>query len=189
MAAQQPAADVPKIATPARFPGFLIAAIAGFVLSLGTPRLILVIPILATVVLGILSLVRSEPYRWGAITVMVLAGLLFIVNVSDFQPGHSVTSAATSAQIVDWNWNPDPTFGTHGTIKWNVSVKNISDKPIRNAKVEFTTYDKSGKLIATTFTYVDAIPAGETRSDSSFADYYGTEDRAEVQLSEVNFAD
>ena len=55
-------------------------------------------------------------------------------------------------------------------------------------KVEFTTYDKAGKLIASDFTCVQAIPAGQSRSDESYADYYGTEDKAGVQVADVTFA-
>jgi hypothetical protein len=182
--AQTTLASSPKV----RAPAFLIAAVVGLAFSLYTPKLILVLPILATVVLAIISIVRRERARAGAAVVLVLAIGLFVVGSSDLQPGHDVSSAAQSAQITDWNWQPDPTFGTNGTIKWNVSVKNISDKPISMARVEFSTYDAAGKLITTTFTYVHAIPPGETRSDNSYADLYGNEAKANVQLTEVNFA-
>jgi hypothetical protein len=64
-----------------------------------------------------------------------------------------------TAEIVDWNWSSDPDFGSNGAIKWNVQVRNKSAKPMSLVKVEFTTYDKAGKLIASDFTYVQAIPA------------------------------
>jgi hypothetical protein len=93
-----------------------------------------------------------------------------------------------TAEIVDWNWSSDPDFGSNGAIKWNVQVRNKSAKPMSLVKVEFTTYDKAGKLIASDFTYVQAIPAGQSRSDESYADYHGTEDEAGVQVAEVTFA-
>jgi hypothetical protein len=50
------------------------------------------------------------------------------------------------------------------------------------------TYDSSGKLVSTTFQFVSAIPPGETRSAASYADYYGTEIDAKIQVAEVHFS-
>jgi hypothetical protein len=98
------------------------------------------------------------------------------------------SSNLSAAKIDDWNWRQDASFGSRGTIKWNVKVRNKSDRNISSAKVELTTYDSQGKLVASTFTYVQAIPPGEVRSSDSFADLYRTEQRAVVQLTEVRFA-
>ncbi len=98
------------------------------------------------------------------------------------------TSNLTAAEIVDWNWQKDPTFGSRGTIKWNVAVRNKSNQNIQNVKVEFTTYDKAGRLVSSTFAFVSAIPPGQSRSTNSFADLYGTEATARVHLGEVYFA-
>jgi hypothetical protein len=70
-----------------------------------------------------------------------------------------------------------------------VSVKNLSDRTIDSAKVEFSAYDKDHHLVTTTFTYVDDIPPGETRDEESFADYHGGEDTARVVVAEVRFDD
>lgn len=95
---------------------------------------------------------------------------------------------ANSVKIVDYNWHKDPTFGGDGTIKWNVQVKNISSKYVENVKVEFTTYEAGGRMISTTFTYVSAIPPGESRASQSYADLYGAEARATCKLARVHFA-
>jgi hypothetical protein len=101
-------------------------------------------------------------------------------------PSSAVSTDA--AEVVSWNWRPDPNFGSRGTIRWNVEIRNKSDRNIRSVKVQFSTYDSTGSLIASTFTFVDAIPPGDTRSGSSFADWYRTEKNATVKIAEVYFA-
>jgi hypothetical protein len=70
-----------------------------------------------------------------------------------------------------------------------VEVKNKSQRNISTVRVNFTSYDGQGKLITSTFTYVHAIPSGETRSDDSYADLYGMEQTANAQITEVRFAE
>jgi Protein of unknown function (DUF2939) len=93
-----------------------------------------------------------------------------------------------AAEIVDFNWHKDPNFGTGGAIMWNVQVRNKSSTNIESLKVEFTTYDAAGKVIASAFTYISAIPPGQTRADESYADLYNTENNAKAIISEVNLA-
>lgn len=95
----------------------------------------------------------------------------------------------SAAEITDWNWRKDPSFGTGGTIKWNVTVKSMTSRYIETVRIEFTTYDSSGKLVSTTFTYVDAIAPGSTRSESSYADYYRTEEKASITITSVRYSD
>lgn len=180
-------------------PGFELAAIAALVFSLFTPRLIIVIPLLATVVLSIVSIIRKE--KWPAISVVTLVGavLLFMLgevptNTPTSMPTQSLSptqsntdNAIQYAQIADWNWHIDRDFGTHGTIKWTVVVRNISDRPISMAKVGFTSYDQNGHVLGSTFTFVHAIPPHDTRSEDSYADLFGTEAKATVQLQGVEF--
>ncbi len=142
-------------------------------------------PVMITIALAVVSLVRREPGRFFAIGTIGLAVVLLFWGSSD-----PTTSSANldAAEIESWNWYKDPSFGRDGTVKWNVVVRNKSDRPIENVRVEFTSYDASGGLLDSTFTYVDAIPAGDTRSVDSFADYYGTESRAEVKVAIVRFS-
>ena len=83
---------------------------------------------------------------------------------------------------------PDRTFASDGAIKWNVQVRNKSTKYIDSVEIELTTYDNAGSLVSTTSTFVNAIPPGETRASESFADYYRTEVRANVQIVYLRFA-
>lgn len=178
-------------------PIFLALAVIGFALSLFTPRFLLTFPLMATLGLSTVSFFRKEKWRGGAITVFVGGiALMFVSGISNSpspspspSPSHSNTANMETAVIEDWNWHADPKFGTGGTIKWNVSVRNKSNRNMKDVKVEFTTYDGSGKLVATTFAYVKAIPAGDVRSESSFADYYRNEKSATARVSEVWFAD
>jgi hypothetical protein len=171
-------------------PIFLVLASIALVLSLYTPRLLLFFPIMGTLGCGAISLLRNEKGRIGAVLVLVFGlGLLVLSEMGTVAPQGGVKSSGLdAAEIVAWNWRTDPNFGTHGTIKWNVQVHNKSSENIGTVRVEFTTYDNAGKLVSSTFTYINAIPPGQTRSNESFADLYTTEDRAMVQITDVRFA-
>jgi hypothetical protein len=121
---------------------------------------------------------------------MLLSVLLLVANESSQLGGSGTNTSANrnAVELVDWSWNKDPSFGGRGTIKWNVQVRNISSKYIASVRVEFTSYDSAGKLIATISTYVHAIPPGQTGSADSFADLYKTEAKAAVRIAEVRFA-
>lgn len=92
------------------------------------------------------------------------------------------------AEIVDWNWRKDPSFGTRGTILWTVEVRNTSDRYMESVRVDMTTYDAGGGLVSSNFTYVTAIPPGETRSSQSYADLYRTEETARAVVASARFA-
>jgi zinc-ribbon domain len=144
-----------------RTPVFVIVAVVALILGLVTPRLLLFFPLMVAFACAIISLFRKEKGRLGAVLVLVLGFGLVAV---DQTTGPSNSSAINAAEITSWNWRPDPSFGTRGTIKWNVEVRNKSSRNIRDVKVEFSTYDSAGNLIATTFTFVNAIPPGQTSS-------------------------
>ncbi|HEY1613900.1 MAG TPA: zinc ribbon domain-containing protein [Rhizomicrobium sp.] len=77
-------------------PGFLLAAIITLVLCLGTPRILLVLPVAAAVILSIVSLIRREPFRFGAVIVILLSLGLFAINVSDLRRPSSASVAESS---------------------------------------------------------------------------------------------
>lgn len=93
-----------------------------------------------------------------------------------------------AAKIVSSNWRKDPSGRYEYGIEWNVQVENISSKYIREAKVEFTTYEAGGQLVATDFTFVSAIPPGESRASKAHTHLYGTEVRVSFKLAKVYFA-
>lgn len=171
-------------------PIFLVLSIIALVLTLNTPRLLLFFPLMGTLGCAAISLIRREKGWPGALIVLLLGIGLWAVG----EMGSGVSTAGLSspkldaAEIVDFNWRKDRNFGTRGTIKWNVQVRNKTSQNLSSVKVEFTTYDGSGKLVASTFTYVSAIPAGETRATESYADLYGTEQRANAVIADVRFA-
>jgi hypothetical protein len=171
-------------------PIFLVLASIALVLSLFTPRLLLFFPIMGTLGCTAISLFRKEKGRIGAVLVLVFAvGLLVLSEVGTVVPQTGVKSSnLAAAEIVEWNWRKDPNFGTHGTVKWNVQVRNKTSDNISDVKVEFTTYNRAGKLISSTFTYLSAIPPGQTRSNESYADLYMTEETAKVQIADVRFS-
>ena len=179
---------IPEVAQN-RSPVFTILAALGFFLCLFTPRLILVLPLFGTIAFAVIALFRRERGRAASISVLVLTVGLFLVNAVGSPSGSRSDSASLeSVKIDDWNWSVDPEFGTSGTVRWNANVRNVSDKYIESVRLELTTFDKNGKLIASDFTFVGAIPPGGTRSEESYADYYGTEGNATIQVTDVRFA-
>jgi hypothetical protein len=169
---------------------FCGVAFVMLVLAALSPRILVVVPVGLTVVLAAISLVRRERLAMLSLIVIGLAVWLAYEATSEMSAIISETPSVEnldSAEVADWNWHADPIFGSRGTIKWNVEVHNKSTRNIRSAKVEFTTYDGGGKLVASTFAFVDAIPAGGTRGANSFADLYGTEKTALVRLSTVQY--
>jgi hypothetical protein len=166
-----------------------VLASISLVLSLFTPRLLLFFPIMGTLGCTAISLFRKEKGRIGAVLVLVFAvGLLVLSEVGTVPQTGVNSSNLAAAEIVGWNWRKDPNFGTRGTIKWNVQVRNKTSENISNVRVEFTTFDRAGKMIASAFTYLSAIPPGQTRSNESYADLYMTEETANVQITEVRFS-
>lgn len=89
-------------------------------------------------------------------------------------------------EIVDWNWRSDPDFGGDGIIKYTVELRNNTTRYIESVRVEITTYDNQGRLVASDFTYVNTLRPGEKASESSFAPYYGTEETARIRIASFN---
>jgi hypothetical protein len=184
--AQAPEVTQPK-ARPA--PVFMVLAFLGLIASLFTPRLIVALPIFATMAFAAISLFRRErPRLLSGLALVGAAGLLLLSGSTSSQLSGEDPSALKAVEIVSWNWRRDPSFGTKGTIRWNAQVRNLSNRYIESVRLELTTYDSGGKLVTTAFTFVRAIPPGETRSDESHADYYGTEQRATLQVARVRFS-
>ncbi len=183
--------EIPRISQKERSaPIFLVLSVIALVLTLGTPRLLLFFPLMGTLGCAAISLLRKEKGRPGAVLVLILGiGLWALSDLGSLTSTPGVNSLnLDAAEIVDFNWRKDPDFGTRGTIKWNVQVRNKSSQNISTVKVDLTTYDRAGKLVASTFTYVSAIPPGQTRSTESYEDLYGTEERANAQITDVRFA-
>lgn len=170
-------------------PVFMVLALLGLIASLFTPRLIVALPVLGTMTCAVLALFRREPARvLSVLTLVGAGGLLTLSSTTTSQLIGDDPSALKAVEIVSWNWRPDPSFGRKGTIHWNAQVRNLSQRYIESVRLELTTYDSAGQLITTAFTFVGAIPPGETRSDESYADYYGTEQRAALQVVSVHFS-
>jgi len=175
-------------------PIFLSLSVVAFFLLFSTPRLLLFFPLMGTIGCAVISMLRKEKGRGGAVAVLCLGiGIWVLSDVGSHTspPVGGLSSSAANldaAEISDFNWSKDAEFGTKGTIKWNVKIGNKSSQNIEAAKVQFETYDEAGKLVSTNFTYVDAIPTGQTRSTESYADLYGTERTANAQIVEIRYA-
>ena len=207
-----PAAAVPPAAPmqpKKRAPVFVVLAVGTFAFLLLIPRIFLVLQLAGVVVTlfwVLIAVLRREKGRVLAAVVGVLAVGAYVLSGADLQRNLAAMDAPSAAggtgssyedyrkkneaalsqaELVKMTWVKDREFGTSGTIKWNVQVKNNGQAYMRDAKVEFTTYDKQGSMVSTTFTYVQAIPPGGTRAESSFANLYGTEARASAKVVSV----
>lgn len=87
-----------------------------------------------------------------------------------------------SLEVVSWNWRADASFGTDGAVIYNVEVRNNSSRSINPVRIDITTYDAAGDLLASDYTYINGIPAGATRATKGHADYYGGEEKAKIQV-------
>lgn len=180
-------ADFVSPRTGRRPPIFLVLAVLSFVVTLFTPRLLVFFPVLTTLAFCVVSLFRRERFRLLPWLILGSTVLLLFSNTSSLDSG-ATRQNLSAVEIVSWHWTPDPGFGVDGAVKWTVQLRNQSNRYIDNVEVELTTYDAAGNLITTHSTYVSAIPPGGTRSDESYADYYGTESNARIQVTGVNFA-
>lgn len=173
----------------ARSPVFLLLGFVCLVLAFTTPKLLLFFPLLGALGFSIVSVTRGE--SGTPLAVLVMLGGVFVWYASSYTGG-SVTEAKDRAgdvaEITSWNWVKNPNFGGRGKIVWNVEVRNKSPKHLRNVKVEFATYDGAGKLVSSDFTYVSAIPPGQTRSSEGYAELYGTESKANAQVADFAYS-
>ncbi len=80
-------------------------------------------------------------------------------------------------EIVDWNW-----YTSSGYVIYNVQVRNNTASYIKMVKVEFTSYDKSGNLIDTDFTFVTGLQPGGTASSKGYATKFGNEHKANIKI-------
>lgn len=85
-------------------------------------------------------------------------------------------------EIVSWNWYTDPSFGIEGSVIWNVEVRNNTSRYVEYLEVEFTTYDGSGNIMDSDFTYVKGLSPGGTSSAKAYATYFGKEKKAGIKI-------
>lgn len=177
-------------------PIWLVAAITALVIVfVGVPPVAAGFLILTAVVTASVSLYKREAGRGLAITILVILGLVFFANYRTISGSDAVTASdaageaeSPAAVIADWNWSSNPNFAGRGAVIWNVQVKNQSTKNIAAVQVQLTTFDASGKLVTSDDTYVNTIAVGETGTGKGYADYYGTERKAEVRIVNVRYA-
>lgn len=102
-------------------------------------------------------------------------------SVGDFDTGPT----AADVEIVSWNWRADPDFGTDGSVVWTAEVRSNATEAIESVRLELTTYDASGSVLTNAYTFVSGIPANGRKSTESYATYFGTEERARIQVTDV----
>jgi Divergent InlB B-repeat domain len=103
-------------------------------------------------------------------------------GVAEFNPGAATLPITTSTYYLD------PEFAGTGAVIWVAEVQNTTSQTVETAKINFTSHDNGGNVLASDFTFVGPIPPGETRAGRSFADYHGNEASVDIQVGEVTFA-
>ena len=76
-------------------PVFLVLSALGFVLSLFTPRLLLVVPIMGTLGCAVISLFRKEKWQPGSVGILV-GGIVLLVLNSPITDGYFSSQGMTS---------------------------------------------------------------------------------------------
>ena len=177
-----------KVPTPAHGEPPLFTLLAGLatVTCLFTPRITLMLPVMAAVGCGVAAYVKHERGQKAGLIAAALA--IVLLFVSSYQLSAPSWSNLGAAKIVATHWSPDPAFAGYGAIKWNVEVRNLTDRPIARVKVEIVTHDAAGNLLASDITFVDAILSGGAGTGEGYADYYGAEATANSRITEVHFA-
>lgn len=92
------------------------------------------------------------------------------------------TSPPPSFEIETWNWRTDPSFGTDGAVIWTAVIRNHTDRYVDNVRVVFTTFDAQGNVLDTEYSYATDIPPGGTSSVKGYVDYFGREERGQIQI-------
>ena len=110
------------------------------------------------------------------ITLLLAAALLGPIAAAGQDPG---------VEIVSWNWYADPDHGTKGSVIWTVEVKNNTRRTVTLVRVEFASYDNTGKILTSASTHVSNIRPGGTGADTSYATYFGSEKSAGVRIADV----
>jgi hypothetical protein len=133
---------------------------------------------------------------FGAAAVMSSAGGIHFGAPATLDVSRQTTPAANSvenklvadvAEVVDWNWRPDPAFADTGAILWDVEIRNISSQDIRFVSVNFFAHDANGNQVTTDEALVVSIPPGETRTGKGYADLHGTEATGTIQMKHFGF--
>jgi hypothetical protein len=73
------------------------------------------------------------------------------------------------------------------SVVWVVEVRNPTDRVVESARIDFTTRDASGAVLASDFTSAGPIPPGETRAAQSYAESRGNEASVDFRIGEVTF--
>jgi Divergent InlB B-repeat domain len=93
-----------------------------------------------------------------------------------------------AAQIVSSNWRAEPDLAGEAVIIWTVEVQNTGTVELETVRIDFVTYNASGQILAYDFTFVEAIPPGETRASEGLAELRGGEASVNYQVAEVAVA-
>ena len=87
-------------------------------------------------------------------------------------------------EIVSWRCYKDPGFGGYGAIIIVGEIRNNTDRYIELVRVEVTLYDKAGTVTDSDYTHVRGLAPGAKKSFKFYATYYGTEEKASLQVHE-----
>jgi List-Bact-rpt repeat protein len=125
---------------------------------------------------------------WGGDASSCSTGLTCSITMDQNRSAVAQLTAGATVEIVSSAFYPDPEFAGEGAVIWVVEARNTGSQVVESAKIDFTSHDASGAVLASDFTFVGPIPPGETRAGQSFADFLGTEASVDMKVSEVILA-
>lgn len=85
-------------------------------------------------------------------------------------------------EIESWRWEKDRDFAGRGTVIYTAVIRNNTGTYRPRLRVEFTTFDRDGRVMDTDFTFATGLSPGGTSSIKGYAVYYGGEADADLQL-------
>lgn len=180
-------------------PIFLALAVVSFFLLFITPKLLLFFPIMGTLGFAVVSFVRREKGRSGAVLIFVLTlGVLALAEYGDsltkqgLSSVQNETSCATEKiEIKDFTWRVEDTCRTMtcARVVGAATLVNHCDVPI-GVQMKATMRDSGGKLVAVRGGWwpasVNNIAPGEYPfSLDGIIDYDPAIDSVELSVSEV----
>jgi hypothetical protein len=170
----KPSAPPTEVAATTATAIFLIAAALAFLLALFTPRIIAVLPILAAVILAIISLVRRERFKAGAIAVIVFSIGLFALSASNLSsPGRSASSATGPNGTAALSFSLTRCEQDSDYMIAEGTVTNDSGDSLKDVEAVVSFNDSAGNFITSDDAIIDYNPilTGQTSPFKVMASY------------------
>lgn len=154
---------LPASSPPARRqpPLFLIVSVLALFVCLMTPRLIVAVPVLGTIVFAVVSLVRREKWSYGAPVVIILALVIAAASTPSITPSPSPDTVVSSDEA-----SSDPILNLvsahcsreYGFVIIEGTVQNTSSSSLDNVEAVGAFYGRDGAFVKSDSTLINFNP-------------------------------